>query len=237
MKPAETATKATAAEGTEEKEKKQKEQTGNFMVLDKLFRIPPVRKSTVEDSDRTIIVEHRVGKMVVFFTQKELLRKSGLEKEWMEEYKRLDTRLTNKIELKKTTDATWANKKQILRRMTSSFRKHLDRIYAPQGAMARVTFVPVDDEGTLGYFIQALVDLRSKALLIGKPEDLGLWNEVTACREKSHVNNWNEAMTSAKALLRLPNLNKDLQARMKLVISGDVPMSVSGLLPAPEDKK
>lgn len=207
------------------------------MVLDKLFRIPPTRKKTVDDSERSIIVEHRVGKMVAYFTQKELLRKTGLEREWMEEYKRLDSRLTNKIELKKTTDATWANKKQILRRMTSGFRKHLDRIYLLQGAMARATFVPVDDEGTLGYFIQALVCVKTRALLVGSPEDLGIWNEVTACREKSHVNNWNEAMTSAKVLLRLPNINKDLQTRMKLVISGDVPMSVSGLLPAPDEKK
>jgi hypothetical protein len=207
------------------------------MILDKLFRIPPMRKKTIDDPERTIVVEHRLGKVLIYFTQKELLRKTGLEREWMEEYKRLDSRLTNKIELKKTTDATWANKKQILRRMTSGFRKHLDRLYFPQGAMTRATFVPVDDDGTLGYYIQSIVDIRTRALLVGTPEDLGIWNEVTACREKSHVNNWNDAMTSAKGLLKLPNLNKDLQSRMKIVLSGDVPMSVSGLLPSPSEKK
>lgn len=206
--------------------------------MDKIFRIPsPVKKKTVDDPDRQVVVEHRIGHVVAYFTQKELLRKTGLEKEWMEEYRRLDSRITNKIELKKVTDATWANKKQVLRRLCSGFRKHLDRIYYPQGAMARCTYVPMDENGTMGYYIQALVDVRSRALLVGDPEDLALWNEVTAIRERAHVNNWEEAMASAKQLLKIPSINKDIQSRMKFILSGNVPMSVSGLIGHGEEEK
>jgi hypothetical protein len=205
------------------------------MVLDKLFRIPPVKKKSIEDSSRSIVVEHRIGRMVAFFTKENLLRKTGLEKEWADEVEKLQARITNKKLLDNLTDSTWDTKKRVMKCMVTGIRSYWNRVYAEQGCLVRASFVPVED-GKLGFYIQALVDMKTRALVMGDPEDLALWNEVTAIREKSHVNSWNEAMLSAKALLKLPSLNKDIQSRMKIVLSGDVPMSVSGLLTSGDEK-
>lgn len=210
------------------------------MVIDKMFRIPPAKVRARDGSNRTITVEHRIGSALTYFTQENLLRRTGLEKEWSDSYKKLDSRITNKKDLIEVTDAMWGQAKQKLRRMISSTRKFWSGFYAGQKALVRATFVPVDDKGTFGLFIQSLVDANTRALLVGEPEDLGLWNEVTAVREKAHVDNWNEAIMSAKQLLRLTTINKDLQNRMKLVASGDVPSSIMGLIGGPkhvEDEK
>lgn len=210
------------------------------MVIDKLFRIPPAKVRARDGSNRTITIEHRIGSALTYFTQENLLRRTGLEKEWSDSYKKLDSRLTNKKDLIEVTDAMWGQAKQKLRRMISSTKKFWNAFYAGQKTLVRSTFVPVDDKGTFGLFIQSLVDANTRALLVGEPEDLGLWNEVTAVREKAHVDNWNEAIMSAKQLLRLTTINKDLQNRMKLVASGDVPSSIMGLIGGPkhvEDEK
>jgi hypothetical protein len=210
------------------------------MVIDKLFRMPPAKVRARDGSNRTITIEHRIGSALTYFTQENLLRRTGLEKEWSDSYKKLDSRLTNKKDLIEVTDAMWGQAKQKLRRMISSTKKFWNAFYAGQKVIVRSTFVPVDDKGTFGLFIQSLVDANTRALLVGEPEDLGLWNEVTAVREKAHVDNWNEAIMSAKQLLRLTTINKDLQNRMKLVASGDVPSSIMGLIGGPkhvEDEK
>jgi len=206
------------------------------MVLDKMFRMPPAKAKAKDGSGKVIVAEHRVGRALHFFTQEELLRRTGLEKEWSDSYRRLDRKITNKRELEEVTNSMYTTTKNVLRRMVHPVRKYWNRVYEPQSAIVRATFVPVDDKGGLGFYIQALVDRETKSLLVGDQEDLGLWNEVTAIREKSHVEMWEDAMSSAKQLLKLPGLNKDLHTRMRLVLSGEVPSSVSGLLPAPDEE-
>lgn len=204
--------------------------------MDKLFRIPPVRRTAKNGSGRVIVVEHRVGREAIFFTQEMLLRKTGLESEYSVRYRSLDRRITNKRELEDVAKSMWKSYKITLRNMIHAARKHWNNVYEPQGAMVRATYVPVDEKGTLGFYIQGIVDAKTRELLVGDPEDVALWSEVTAIRERSHVNSWEDAMASAKALLKLPSINKDLQARMKLVLTGDVPMSVSGLIGQTEAK-
>ena len=197
------------------------------MVMDPLFRIPPTRYKAKDGSGRVMVVEHRVGQAVIAYTKAQLMRKIGLEKEYRDLMKSFQSRITKADDLKELADSLWTTQSGKLKTIQSNYRKFLRDFYTPQGGTVRFGGVPLDESGTLGYFIQAIVDQKTRALLVGEADDLALWNEVTAIREKSHRDLYDDAVLSAKAMLKLPNLNKDLQNRMKLLIAEELPSSIN----------
>lgn len=178
-----------------------------------------------DGSGRKVIIEHRIGKTTASFAKKQLLNKVGLEKEWREQCKMLQRRITNAKEWEKLCDALYTSQMKKLGGMIGSYRKFLNNFYGTQGISPCLTYVPVDGSGSFGIYIQALIDEKTRMLVAGEPEDLALWSEVTASREKSHVDMYDNALLVAKGLLRLSSVNKDIQARMQLVTRGEVPNS------------
>lgn len=220
----EVAEKAVRAKETESEARERL--TNAFDPLDRLFRIAPIKYRAKDGSGKVLIVEHRLGRAAGFFTDVQLLKRTGLEKEYSDMLRKLQRKITNSQEFESLSESLWATQKRKLSNMMRGFKKMMASFYASQDATPCMTYVPVDDQGTMGFYIQALVDSSSYSLLAGEPEDAGLWNEVTAVREQSHVNLYDRAIKAAKQLMRLPSVNKDIQHRMKLLCSGDIPGSV-----------
>lgn len=201
--------------------------------MDRLFRMPaPVRYRVKDGSGKILIVEHRLGRAAGAFQNGQLMKRTGLEKEYTDLLKKLQRKVTNTKEFEDLSQSLWGTQKKKLGHMVRGYRDFLIKFYAVQGVLPCMTYVPLDEHSN-GLYIQALVDVDSFTLMAGEPEDAALWNEVTAIREKSHVNLYNRAIQCAKQLMKLPSVNKDLQHRMKLLTTGEIPSSVKGLLGGP----
>lgn len=178
-----------------------------------------------DGSGRRVIIEHRIGKTTSHFTKKQILNKVGLEKEWREQCRSLQRRITNIKEWESLCDSLYGTQMKKLGAMVTHYRKFLTKFYSTQDIVPCLTYVPVDGSGTFGIYVQALVDAKTRMLVAGEAEDLALWSEVTASREKSHVDMYDVAVSVAKGLMRLSSVNRDIVHRMTMVAKGDVPNS------------
>lgn len=149
------------------------------------------------------------------------MSKVGLEREWREKLKAIQRKITNVKDFNELSDSLWRTQVGKLGTMTHSYRKFLTKFYEGQGVVPCMTYVPVVAGGDMAFYIQALVDSETYALVAGEPEDAAIWNEVTAVREKSHVEMYKRAISCAKALMKIAN--RDIAHRMELVSKGQIP--------------
>ncbi len=156
------------------------------------------------------------------------MSKTGLEKEWREKLKAIQRKITNVKDFNELSDSLWRTQCAKLGTMTHSYRKYLTRFYEGQGVMPCMTYVPVVAGGEMCFYIQALVDTETFGLVAGEPEDAAIWNEVTAVREKSHVEMYKRAISCAKALMKVAN--RDIAHRMELIAKGNIPDGGLGAL-------
>lgn len=193
--------------------------------MEKLFRTPPVKYKAKDGSGKRVIVEHRVGKVSGAFRKKDLLMRTKLEKEWTDLYAKYQKKIRDRREFEKIMDGMWKTQCDKLQRMIRAYRVYLEKFYASQEAFPMFIYVPIDDMGTMGLYLQGLLDANSESLLVGKPEDAALWTEVTQIRTKPIKERNLMSLRVAKQLMKLPGVNKDIQHRMKMVTSGNLPNS------------
>ncbi len=176
-----------------------------------------------KDGNGKAVLEHRIGRSVTYHVKKSLMMKVGLEKEWREQVNYFRRKITVAKELQRLSDSLWTTQMKKLSSMVTGYRRFLTKFYERQGLLPCMTYVPINGQGELGLYIQALVDIRTFKLVAGEADDAALWNEVTAVREKSHVDMYQRAIDCAKALMTLPSVNKDIQYRMNLISRGQIP--------------
>lgn len=193
--------------------------------MDKLFRLPTPVSYRAKDGSGKKVLEHRLGRSVIAFTKKQLLNKVGLEKIWRDMAKGLQRKITNIKEFNSLSDSLYATQMKRLGSMVNGYRRFLTTFYETQDLLPCFTYVPIDGSGEFGVYIQALVDKKTSMLVAGEPDDLALWSEVTASREKSHVAMYDHAIMIAKGLMKLPSVNRDIMHRMTMVSKGQVPNS------------
>jgi hypothetical protein len=206
------------------------------MMFDRLFRQAPVKKGAKCDPDRVVMVEHRVGR-VLYFTKVQLVKRTGAEKDWSEFIRSVQRKTVSKEELLRITNDSWKSTCESVMRLWNSYVRYLSGFYEQQNGLIRACGIPVDKDGTIGYFIQAIVDRDTKGLMVGDADDLADWNDVNAIREKPHVNKYADVIQSAKSLQRLPGVNKDIQHRSKLLVSGEHASQVNMVGYVPGEKK
>jgi len=187
--------------------------------LDKLFRTDPNPEKARNGSGRTIIVEHAMGKAGGMLTEDELFKKLGLAdtysdrvKEIARQYKRDDEAIDTLCKAAKK------KAKNRLRSTIESFRAHLDKFYAPQGAKACFIKLTLDD-GKEVYYISGLVDPTTLSPLVGDLDDLSRVayeiHKGTFSANRRHF----EGRRMAEQIRKLPNLNRDVRERVDLILA------------------
>lgn len=196
------------------------------MTLDRLFRKPASRHLAKDGSGRQIFVEHKIGKEVAAYSSDKLMEKTGLLKDWMQFVDRFGGKISDKAEKNKFVDDQLRTRRRQLSMWVRSYRHFLTRFYRVQGVLPRFAIVPVsDDARDTALYIQALVDIKTKNLVAGDVNDLAAWAEQVKVRTQAIRDLNEDAEDQAKAILRMPNINKDLAHRMKLLLKGELIMN------------
>lgn len=192
--------------------------------MDRLFRISPVKARLQDGSGTLIAVEHRMGKEAGFFTLRDLLEKLGFEQEHVEFTKDMLKQIKNPDDRKEVCDAHYTRQKAKAQKLVSDYRKHLEAFYGnyPRPVLPAFSFVPVRD-AEMGLFVQGLVDANTYDVLVGEPEDIYRWTETVYSKTKKWADLNKRAEMQAKALMRFPGLNKDLQHRLRSITQGEIP--------------
>jgi hypothetical protein len=201
------------------------------MMLDRFFRIAPVKYKAKDGSGRTVVVEHRIGRAAGHFTKNDLMLKTGLEQEYSEDCSQMARRIKDRKSLRRWEKGEYTRQQGRMGRMVDSYRKFLAQFYEVQGLVPRMVFVPHDKDNII--FIQGLVNTGTHSLVAGEAEDTAAWTDATQRKNKPSHERYEESIAQAKALLRLPSINKDLEHRLRLLASGELPP----LLEGPKDKK
>ena len=192
-----------------------------YMKVDPMFRIPPVKRKVryrKKSKQRQVIIEHRVGKDAGFFTREKLMSHLGLEKEYTSLSKRVVRKMSSTSDIDELTRSLYSKKKDVVNRYISEYRRYLNRFYEDQGLRVAFYFVPVRSKET-GIYIQGLVDLETRELLVGDEFDHALANEQRFVKSKSIYNEHIDAIEDAKVLM-LTSKDQDIKSRMKLIVSG-----------------
>lgn len=208
--------------------KKKEGRNPQWAWMDGLFRIGPTRIKAKDGSGRSFIIEHRVGKAVTSFRFGDLMKKSGMEKHYSKQCARIQRRITDEDEAVSLMDAVYAANKKRLNAMISRYRKVLVALYKDQGIAPCMSFVPVNDTDSALY-IQGFVDEKLKPVA-GAVSDLASYTETTYSRTKALRDKNEEAQKIAREILKLPNVNKDVQLRMGMVVKGKLEFNPSLLM-------
>lgn len=199
--------------------------------MEKLFRIDPITVRAKDGSDTKLIIEHRVGSQLATFGRADLFKRVGLEAEYFDTCLKLEKKFRDRDLFNKLSDKILSGEKRKLDGWIRNYKHYLELFYKDQGLLPLVGFVPVpakNGEVETVLFIQAMVSIETSKLMVGEVNDLALWSEATAVWSKPIADKHNDAIKVAKMILKLPHVNKDIQSRMSLVVSGDV--SRAGLL-------
>ena len=197
-----------------------------FMVLEKLFRTPPVQYKAKDGTGRKVIVEHRIGAKAGSFRKTDLMYRTKLEKEWQDLYNKYQNRLRDRKEFERIMDSCWKTQCDKLQKLIRSYRTYLEKFYVAQRLFPLFAYVPIDGSDEMGLYIQALVDVETEALVAGDANDVALWTEVTQVRTLPIKKRNDMSLRIAKQLMKLPGVNKDIQHRMKLVVTGNLPTNI-----------
>lgn len=193
--------------------------------MDRLFRIPPMKRKAVDGSNDQIPLEHRIGLDAGAFTREHLMDKLGFEAEYKDYCKELNKRdLHNHNNLKDMMADRYRTLKMRVNSVVTDYRRYLEKFYGgyTRKLIPLFAFVPINDKVD-GIFIQALVDASTYKLVIGEPSDNVMWCEKTFTQTWRQRNLNERAEQTAKALVGHPGLSKELRHRIQSIASGHVP--------------
>jgi len=202
--------------------------------LDRLFRIDPINRQSKDEAGRRILLEHRVGPATIF-TKGDLLKRTGLEKEYFDTCLRLERKFRDRDAFDKLCEQVFRGTKAKLNGWLRSYRGWMRRYYAGQNIQPLMVFVPKVGHDDHVVYIQAFVDLKTSKLVAGELSDLALWAETTAVWTQNAAERYADAVQVAKNILRLPGVNPDMKSRMNLLVNGECSRKL--LLEHREDKK
>ena len=191
------------------------------MRLDKKFRVPPVNIRT-RDRDRTIVIEHRLGAKGGAFSRKDLFKSTGLEAEFGKTCTKLSGKFRDREIFDNLCHRIHQGEMQKLNNWVSSYKKYLNNFYLGQRLKPLVGFLPYADKRDPVMVIAGFRDLETHAPVAGDLADISLFLESEAIHSKAIHDHYREIVQIAKTLLKLPDVNKDIQGRMSLVIDGEV---------------
>lgn len=196
--------------------KKKSDSSPTYMVIDRLFRIAPVKKKARGDASRVVIVEHRIGKDAGAYTRPRLMDRTGLEQEWLDTMTKMEKKYRDRKRFETLSDVVYSGQKAKLSSWLRSWKQYIVRFYENQGLKPLASFVPINDS-EWGIYIQALIDIDSRDLVVGDTMDYALYAEsvYSATRGVAIMNR--ECIQMAKTIMKLPGVNKDIQNRMNLV--------------------
>jgi len=216
-------------------QKKPQKDTPLKDLMDALFRIPPVKVPLRDGSGEKVTIEHRIGKDAGFITRPQLMDKLGLEEVFAECTRELQKRIRDEERLKELLDEKYQILKNRANRAVQDYRKILESFYGsyPLPMLPMFAWVPIS-ENLEGLFIQGLCRQNDLFHLIGDPADNLLWSEVTFAATKSFADLNKRAENTARALMALPGLNKDLKHRAHALSQGKLPEKLGY---SPDEKK
>jgi hypothetical protein len=208
-----------------------------YAALERLFRTAPVRYTVKNGSGAKVIVEHRVGRLSGSYSSKHLLAKTGLEKEWMNCFKKYEKKIRDRAEFDRIMDSMLSTQKSKLMHMVKGYRTFLEKFYLSQNARPLFSYVPVPHSDDKELYLQGMVDLDNNSVLVGSPEDVALWVEITQHQTDPIKRKNLLSLKIAKQMMKLPGVNKDIQYRMKMITAGNIPTSIKNIgLGASEDE-
>lgn len=187
--------------------------------LDRYFRIDPVNIKAKDGSDRKLIIEHRIGPSMLF-SKGDLLKKTGLEKEYFDTCMQLEKKFRDRDAFDKLCEQVFRGTKAKLTLWLRSYRAWLREYYAGQGIQPVMVFAPKHGHDNHVLYIQAFIDLNNSKLVAGDVADLALWAETTSVWTKSAADRYADAVQVAKNILKLPGVNPDMKARLSLLVNG-----------------
>lgn len=192
--------------------------------LDRLFRIDPVKVKAKDGSGDVVVVEHRIGKDGGSFTINALMDKLGLEREYLDIISDLEKKFRDREKFKEISDRIYTGQKAKCNNAVRSYRKFLEQFYENQlrPLFPMFSFVPVSDKADALY-IQGLLDCETLKLVVGDVTDDASWAETTFTKTKRWADLNAKARRTAKALIALPGVNKDLAERLHLIAKGEMP--------------
>lgn len=193
--------------------------------MDRLFRIPPIKRKAQDGSNDQVTVEHRIGRDAGAFTREHLMEKLGFETEYKDYCKELNKRIHNNDNLKEMMADRYKTLKGKINHVVTSYRHFLEtfyRNYTARPLLPLFAFVPISDKSD-GIFIQGLLDATTYKLIIGDPKDDVAWCEKTFSQTFKQKQLNERAEATAKALMLHPGLTKDLKYRVQAIANGNLP--------------
>jgi hypothetical protein len=193
--------------------------------MDRLFRISPVKVTARDGSGEKITLEHRVGRDAGVLTRFELMDKLGLEDQFADFVKEMTKKVRDEERLKEICDDKYSVLKSKMNRAVQDYRKYLEGVYGNypgRPLLPMFAFVKVNDKDD-GLFLQGLVEAETFKHVIGDPADNLAWSETVFVATKRFADMNKRAENTARSLMLLPGLNKDLRQRANALSQGKMP--------------
>lgn len=192
-------------------------------LMDDRFKISPV-KVTPRDGSAKITIEHRIGRDAGFLSRPQLMDLLGLEKEFGDYTLDMQKKFRDKDQLKKILDEKYRILKGICSRVVDDYREKLEKFYGGYETplLPLFSFVPVT-ETEKGLYLLSLVRSSDFFHMVGDPADNLLYNETLFAATKKWADLNARAEKTARALMLLPGINKDLKQRAMLLSQGKMP--------------
>jgi hypothetical protein len=205
----------------------------NMKNFEKIFGNDPRELTAKDGSGVKYLIENRMGfqsatakdKIRGCFTRDELWKKFGYEKEHFEDVMYIEGKFKGSKEYIRKFESQ--SEKSLWKRLNTDIRNYktfLTNRYQPQGIRPMFAFVPVVEKGICLY-LQGFYSLESLKPVLGDVKDWALWTESMAVWSKPVADIYEETVLVAKQILKVPHVNKDIQHRMSMVVSGNATRS------------
>lgn len=192
-------------------------------MIDALYRISPTPKKVRDGKGRTleVILEHRIGAEGGCFTIDELWQEAKLGTDFEVVKRKALKRFEKDPDL--ASDIISAHRNRLMRRLQDAikaWRKYLNDLYKSQGVEVCAEWVDDAKKGKV-IFIQGLVDTETMTPVYGDFEDVYLMAKSVYQSTKGAADKNQKARQIAHQAMALPNVNKDLRERFRLIAKGE----------------
>jgi len=184
------------------------------------FHVEPREVVAKDGSGMKYMPEHRVGPNAGAFTRAEMWKKGKFEKEYFDRTISLEKKFTDaalKLELANTIEGGLQRR---LGGYIRQYKQYLAKFYRDQALVPMMAFVPLAIKGDNCFYLQGFYNAKTLKPVIGDVKDWALWTEAQAAWTRPIAETYDTTVAVAKMILKLPHLNKDIQNRLGMVVSG-----------------